>query len=256
MKKGMQLLLLHSRSKMQPIWRSFLIVRVMVSRSLNSRDVCCCVLLCAVHTIRLLAFFADLGDGSQGKKRKVSDVPGGEREGKASKSAQASTDLAGEPQAVTPGCILTSLGHLDGAAIHAGGLSQETLEALDLLNDPASSQPRQASDFSVDPLTAGRPVKRRNPDLATVFSGPSEFGMFRHISKYRCSQFESDQLIKMTTKVRNPTFTAVYSVCCIVCWFMTLIDYAAYMGWNQLELLHQGSYGQSSAGTVSIRHCA
>ena len=109
---------------------------------------------------------------------------------------------------------LTSLRQVEGAAIAGdGGLSEESLLFLDLLDDPSSSQPRQASDFVLDPLTCGKTVKTRNPDLALVFGNQSELDYWRICTEFRLSTFNSNRLLKAVTKVRFLFLLAVYCVC-------------------------------------------
>lgn len=153
------------------------------------------VQLCTEYTMYLCTIGAQVGE-DKGKKRKepstqdVSDYSSSPKQLKVSGNQDEGKQ------------VRDFVFDENGAAVHAGGLSQECCDALDLLNNPSSANPRNPADFSVDPFTCNQPVKVRNPDLATIFAHQSEFEAWRHCTWFRCSQFQSDSMFQMITKVR------------------------------------------------------
>lgn len=210
-----------SLSHISPVqlWRKFLTVVVQVkfvSSTQSSTNRCendvyfVHIIVYRVHNV-ITDILVGIADGQQhlgsGSKRGLDIDHQDKGKGKKSKKEGNGGMDVGKDS------LLCKLHNIDGAAIHAGGLSEASKEALRSFNVPESARPapRSAEDFVVDPSTCDRPIRTRNPDLASIFKNSSELEFYQHTTTHRCSLFESNQLLKMITKVS--TVCTVCTVC-------------------------------------------
>jgi hypothetical protein len=80
------------------------------------------------------------------------------------------------------------------------GLSAEGVEYLKQMFDKRRAV-RDPQDYVMDRRDVRGTVKTRNPDLAHIFANQSELDLYRFCTDARLSQFRSEQLLGIVTKV-------------------------------------------------------